>query len=131
MKNRKRVDFKRRGRFWVYIVECADNTYYTGYTPDLKKRLELHNSGRGAKYTRDRRPVELVWRKEYKQFKTAFKLEKLIKRLTRLQKETLVKGRRLDKVLADARIKRVSPAANVRGKLLLTFPRAARTRPQK
>lgn len=98
--------FKRLGRFFVYIVECSDGTYYTGYTPDITRRLKLHNSGKGAKYTRDRRPVKLIWKKEYKQFKPAFKLEKTIKQLTRLQKEALVKGKRLDKVLADANIKR-------------------------
>ena len=41
--------FIRSGKFYVYIVECADGTYYTGYTPHLKKRIELHNSGRGAR----------------------------------------------------------------------------------
>lgn len=99
--------FKRYGRHFVYIVECQDGTYYTGYTPDLKKRILLHNNGKGAKYTRDRRPVKLVWCKEYKQFKPAFKLEKIIKTLTRKQKEALVNGRRLDKVLEDARNKRI------------------------
>ena len=98
--------FKRYGRYYVYILECQDGTYYTGYTPDIKKRIELHNKGKGAKYTRGRRPVKLAWCKEYRQFKPAFKVEKIIKQLTRLQKEALVKGRRLDKVLADARIKR-------------------------
>lgn len=85
--------FKRLGEFYVYILECADKTYYTGYTPDLKRRLKLHNEGKGAKYTRDRRPVKLVWRKEYKYFKKAFLEEKRIKRLTRKQKEQLVGGK--------------------------------------
>jgi len=83
-------EFKRTGRFFVYIVECSDGTYYTGYTPDLKKRLELHNKGKGARYTRDRGPVELVWHKEYKQFKRAFLEELRIKKLTRKQKEELI-----------------------------------------
>ena len=82
--------FKRLGRFYVYIVECRDGTYYAGYTPDIEKRVKLHNAGRGAKYTRDRRPVKLIWRKEYKQFKSAFLEEKRIKELTRKQKEKLV-----------------------------------------
>jgi putative endonuclease len=81
---------KRAGKFYVYIVECRDGTYYTGYTPDLENRLKLHNNGKGAKYTRDRRPVKLVWRKEYKYFKPAFLKEKQIKGLTRKQKEKLV-----------------------------------------
>ena len=84
--------FKRLGEFYVYIVECRDGTYYTGYTPDIEKRIKLHNAGRGAKYTRDRRPVKLIWCKKYKQFKSAFLEEKRIKELTRKQKEGLVKG---------------------------------------
>jgi putative endonuclease len=92
MNTKKNNDFKRKGRFWVYIVECRDGTYYTGFTPDLEKRIELHNSGKGAKYTRDRRPVRLVWCKEYKYFKRAFLEEKRIKRLIREQKEKLVNG---------------------------------------
>lgn len=94
--------FNRKGVFFVYILECQDGTYYAGYTPDIENRLKLHNSGRGAKYTRDRRPVKLVWCKEYKYFKPAFITEKRIKHLTRVQKETLVNGKRLDKVLIDA-----------------------------
>ena len=98
---------RRSGKFYVYIVECGDNTFYTGYTNNLEKRLKEHNDGkRGARYTRYKRPVKLVWEKEYRQFKPAFKLEKIIKQLTRSQKESLVNGRRLDKVLLDAGIKR-------------------------
>jgi putative endonuclease len=86
MKNK----FKRKGRFFVYIVECADGTYYTGFTPDLQRRIQLHNSGKGAKYTRDRRPVKLIWNKEFKYFKTAIFREKQVKALTRKDKEALV-----------------------------------------
>jgi putative endonuclease len=85
-----RAKFKRYGRHFVYIVECKDGTFYTGYTPDLEKRIKLHNNGNGAKYTRDRRPVRLIWSKEYRYFKSAFLEEKRIKRLTRKQKEKLV-----------------------------------------
>jgi len=82
--------FKRTGEYYVYIVECNDGTYYTGYTPDIEKRIKLHNSGKGAKYTRDRGPVKLVWSKEYKYFKRAFKRELAIKTLTRMQKKKLI-----------------------------------------
>lgn len=92
MKSRKKIGFKRNGRFWVYIVECNDGTYYTGYTPNLEKRILVHNNGKGAKYTRDRKPIKLVWSKEYKYFKKAFLEEKRIKKLTREQKEELVNG---------------------------------------
>jgi len=86
--------FKRKGKFYAYMVECCDGTYYTGYTPDIEKRIALHNIGRGAKYTRDRKPVKLVWSREYKYFKKAFLEEKRIKALTREQKEKLVNERK-------------------------------------
>lgn len=81
---------RRTGTHYVYIVECADGTFYTGYTPRLRRRIKLHNTGRGAKYTRDRRPVKLVWSKRYRYFKRAFKREIAIKRMSRAQKERLV-----------------------------------------
>ena len=98
-----REKFRREGKFYVYMVECADGTYYTGYTNDLKVRLKRHNDGLASKYTRARLPVTLVWKKECRQFRSAFKAEIMIKQLTRLQKEALVGGRRLDKVLEDAK----------------------------
>lgn len=81
---------KRIGKFYVYIIKCADGTYYTGYTPCLEARLKLHNNGRGAKYTRSRRPVKLVWFKEYRYFKNAVLQERKIKALTRIQKTKLI-----------------------------------------
>lgn len=87
-------------------MKCADGTYYTGHTSDLEKRLKRHNDGLASKYTRVRLPVTLVWKKEYRQFKSAFKAEIMIKQLTRLQKEALAGGMRLDKVLEDAKIKK-------------------------
>ena len=93
----------RIGIFFVYILECKNGTYYTGYTNGLQKRFKEHNKGkRGARYTQGRCLVKMVWKKEYKEFKSAFKIEIKIKQLTRLQKELLVKGRRLDNVLARA-----------------------------
>ncbi|PIP20815.1 MAG: hypothetical protein COX40_02725 [Candidatus Omnitrophica bacterium CG23_combo_of_CG06-09_8_20_14_all_40_11] len=83
-------EFARSGKFHVYIMQCQDGTYYTGYTNDLKERIKLHNNGKGAKYTRDRRPVRLIWAKEYRYFRKAFLEEKRIKTLTREQKERLV-----------------------------------------
>lgn len=106
MKVRNLRMFNRVGKFHVYIVKCKDGTYYTGYTNDLEKRLKRHNDGLASKYTRVRLPVILVWSKEYKEFQSAFKTEIMVKQLTRLQKEALVGGKRLDKVLADAGIKR-------------------------
>ena len=82
--------FKRNGRFFVYILECQDGTYYTGYTSDLERRITRHNKGIASKYTQRRLPVRLVWSKEYKYFKKAFMEEIRIKKLTRKQKEKLV-----------------------------------------
>ena len=84
--------FKRKGRFYVYILKCRDGTYYTGYTKNLSHRVKLHNKGKGAKYTRQRGPVKLAWHKKYAYFKLAFKKEIEVKRLTRQQKEKLVGG---------------------------------------
>lgn len=72
---------------YMYIVECADQTLYTGYTPHLKERLVAHNEGKGAKYTRVRRPVRLVWAKKWPSKSLAMKAEYAFKQLTRLQKE--------------------------------------------
>ena len=104
--------FVRKGRFFVYIVKCRDNSFYTGFTPDLKRRVKLHNAGRGAKYTRDRRPVKLVWHKKYKYFKLAFMEERRIKTFTREQKENLIKG-----VKKAPRLKKESHVRPHRGSL--------------
>ena len=81
----------RKGLFYVYIIECKYGTYYTGYTNDLGKRLKEHNEGkRGAKYTRGRGPVKLVWKKKYKLYINAVREEARIKKLRRYQKEILV-----------------------------------------
>lgn len=76
---------------YVYIVKCADGTLYTGWTNDLKKRIEAHNSGNGAKYTKSRLPVELIYFEEFDNKIDAMKREYYIKQLKRIQKEELVK----------------------------------------
>jgi putative endonuclease len=86
------VAIKRVGKFYVYIVRCIDGTYYTGFTPHIRKRVALHNVGKGAKYTKYRRPVKLIWSKKYRYFKNAFLEEKRIKTLTRKGKERLIKN---------------------------------------
>lgn len=86
------MKIKRTGTHYVYIVECADGSYYTGYTPRIRKRVKTHNAGRGAKYTKYRRPVKLVWYKKYRYFKSAFLEERRIKTLSRQEKEALVCG---------------------------------------
>lgn len=87
-------------KFFVYIVRCADDSLYTGYTDDLGKRIHEHNNTkRKAKYLRGRCPVELVWSRGYKIKYYALKLEYKIKQLSRAQKQLLVNGMRLDRVI--------------------------------
>ena len=81
----------RRGRWWIYIVRCKDGTYYTGSTSNLENRVEMHNKGQGAKYLRGKLPVNLVYAKEYRYYKNALHAERNIKKLTREQKEELIK----------------------------------------
>ena len=81
----------RKSKYWVYIVQCKDGTYYTGYAKDLKKRIALHNSGNGAKYLRGKLPVKLVYAKEYRYYKNALRAERRVKKLTRAQKLKLIR----------------------------------------
>lgn len=80
-------------RNYTYIVKCSDETLYTGWTNNLKKRLEAHNSGKGAKYTKTRRPVELVYFEEYDTKQEAMKREYAIKQLSRQKKLALIHSR--------------------------------------
>lgn len=76
--------------YFIYIVKCRDETYYTGYTTDIERRLKAHNEGKGAKYTRCRLPVELVYWEQYEEKSQALKREYAIKQLTRKQKQQLI-----------------------------------------
>ena len=78
--------------YFTYIVRCSDGTLYTGYTTDLDKRMKAHNSGRGAKYTRSRLPVELVYHEKFGSKEEAMSREWHIKRLSRPEKERLISG---------------------------------------
>ena len=75
---------------YTYILRCADGTFYTGWTTDLTRRVDVHNSGQGAKYTRARRPVELVYYETFDTRQDAMQRECAIKKLTREQKGALV-----------------------------------------
>ena len=77
---------------FVYIVECADGTYYTGWTSHVEKRLAAHNRGTGARYTRGRLPVKLVYMEELPDKRSAQRREVEIKRLDRRQKENLIEA---------------------------------------
>ena len=78
---------------YTYLLECADGSLYCGWTNCLWERVKVHNEGRGAKYTRGRRPVELVYFEEFATKQEAMQREAAIKRLTRQEKEKLVESR--------------------------------------
>jgi len=75
---------------YVYVLECADGTYYTGYTTDVERRVAEHDAGDGAKYTRGRTPVELVHVERYDSRSAAMSREHEVKALSRARKERLV-----------------------------------------
>lgn len=77
---------------YVYILECSDKTFYTGWTNDLQKRIKMHSIGKGAKYTRGRCPIKLVYFEEFETKTLAMKREYEIKRLRREEKINLIKN---------------------------------------
>src|SRR5688572_28852159 len=81
-------------RWFAYFVRCADGSLYAGATNDLERRVHKHNSGRGARYTRSRLPVELVWSKRVATRSRALSLEATLKQLSRAQKLQLVRHAR-------------------------------------
>ena len=78
---------------YTYMVQCSDGSLYTGWTNDLDKRIRAHNEGHGAKYTRPRRPVKLVYWEEFETKEEAMKREASIKKLARAQKVRLCSRR--------------------------------------
>ena len=76
---------------YTYILKCQDGSFYTGWTNDLEKRIQAHNAGKGAKYTKNRRPVKLIYWEEYETKSEAMKREYAIKHMSRQEKEKLVK----------------------------------------
>lgn len=81
--------------YFFYILRCVDNSLYCGTTTDLAKRIKEHNlvNSKGAKYTRAKRPVKLVYSKKYRMKKTALRREVEVKKWPKSQKERLVKGK--------------------------------------
>lgn len=76
--------------YYVYILQCRDGSLYTGSTSDPARRLRTHNLGKGAKYTRSRLPVELVYQEEVPDWPSALRREAAVKRLTRPEKLALI-----------------------------------------
>ena len=83
------------------MLKCSDGTIYTGWTNDLEKRVEAHNSGKGAKYTKARRPVELAYYEDFETKEQAMKREYAIKQLGRKEKQELIAGKKVK--LSDER----------------------------
>ncbi|MBX0287024.1 GIY-YIG nuclease family protein [Haloarcula salinisoli] len=77
---------------YAYVVRCSDDTFYTGYTTDVERRVREHDADEGAKYTRGRTPVELVHVERFDSKSAAMSREYEIKQLSRTEKETLVRG---------------------------------------
>ena len=77
-------------RYYVYVLRCADDTLYCGYTDDVQTRMKAHNDGKGAKYTKARRPVEVVYMEEFSSRSDALKREYAIKQMSREQKQRMI-----------------------------------------
>jgi len=77
---------------YVYVLRCGDGSLYTGWTNDLKQRLAAHQSGKGAKYTRGRLPIEMVYFEEMPDKSAALKRENELKKLKKTEKELLIKN---------------------------------------
>ncbi len=82
----------RKPRWWVYILRCADDTFYTGITTNPERRLEQHNAGTASRYTRSRRPVVMIYRQPAPGHGPALRREAAIKKLARGEKEKLLAG---------------------------------------
>lgn len=78
--------------WYVYILRCGDGTLYTGVTDDVPRRLAVHRAGKGAKYTRGRGPLELVYQEQVPDKSAALRREYQIKRMRRAEKEKLIQG---------------------------------------
>lgn len=79
--------------YFIYIVRCSDDTFYTGWTNDIEKRLDAHNKGAGSRYTRARLPVELVHKEEFISKNEALRRERAIKKMSRATKRHLIEGK--------------------------------------
>ena len=85
-------------QWYLYILRCGDGTLYTGITNDMEKRLEAHRTGKGAKYTRGRGPLELTYQETSESHSHALKRELEVKKLSRLQKEQMIKNHKQEAV---------------------------------
>jgi len=77
---------------YMYMLECCDGSFYTGSTRNIEKRLRDHQRGKGARYTRSRLPVRLIYCEEYERVKDAYRREKQVQSWTRSKKKALIEG---------------------------------------
>ena len=82
---------KNHVAYFVYILKCADGTFYTGITNDVARRVAVHNSGKGARHTRGRLPAKLLWSQKVRNMSAALRREIQIKKLTQSQKRELIR----------------------------------------
>lgn len=87
---------------YTYMLKCKDGTLYTGWTTDLKKRVHAHNEGKGAKYTKSRTPVTLVYYEVFETKQEALRRESAIKKMPRSDKLKLIRENKLDQILVHA-----------------------------
>lgn len=80
-----------KNKHYFYVLECNDGSYYGGYTVDIERRVAQHNNGKGAKYTRMKRPVKVIYAAEYEDKGAALRAEYAFKQLTRSYKEKFLK----------------------------------------
>ena len=88
---KKRDNYFMESNHYMYVLQCNDGTYYTGYTNCLEKRISMHNEGKGAKYTRGRTPVTLIYYRVYSTKREAMQAEYQFKQLSRQEKEIEMK----------------------------------------
>lgn len=83
-------------KYYLYVLECKDGSYYAGYTNNLERRIQMHNEGKGAKYTRAKRPVQLIYYECFATKQEAMRAEYYFKKLTRKEKEHYIHSERDD-----------------------------------
>ena len=82
-----------KDKHFLYVLECNDTSYYAGYTTDLERRVKQHNAGKGAKYTRVRKPVRCIYSEEFSTKREAMQAEYAFKQLTRVKKQDYMSKR--------------------------------------
>jgi putative endonuclease len=87
--------------YYFYVVECSDGSYYAGYTNNLSVRIRKHNEGKGAKYTRSRTPVKLIFSRKYETKQEALQAEYRFKQLSRKEKEQFIAKEQKDVFAAE------------------------------